>query len=46
MKSIKRVLKKLGEIFNRVLDGVLDALIGQSGDRQPDLVPIPVKERN
>lgn len=45
MKSIKKVLKKLGEIFNRVLDEVLDALIGQKGDRQPELIPIPVKDR-
>jgi hypothetical protein len=38
VKSIKKALKKLGEIFDRVLE----ALIGQ---RQPEhqLVPIPVR---
>jgi hypothetical protein len=38
VKSIKKALKKLGEMFDRVLE----ALIGQ---RQPEhqLVPIPVR---
>lgn len=38
MKSIKKALRKLGEMFDRVLE----ALIGQ---RQPEhqLVPIPVR---
>lgn len=41
MKSIKKILKKLGEMFDRVLE----ALIGQ---RQPEhqLVPIPVRSNS
>jgi hypothetical protein len=41
VKSIKKVLSKIGEIFDRVLE----ALIGQ---RQPEhqLVPIPVRNNS
>jgi hypothetical protein len=41
MDSLKRVLKKLGDIFNRVLD----ALLGQR-QPEPELIPIPVRNRD
>jgi hypothetical protein len=41
MKSIKTALRKLGEIFNRVLDALLDQLKG----REPEPETIPVRVR-
>ncbi|WP_193372405.1 hypothetical protein [Pseudanabaena sp. PCC 6802] len=38
MKSIKRVLRNLGEVFKRVLE----TLVGQR-QPEPELVPIPVR---
>jgi len=43
MKSIKKVLDKLGEIFNRVLDALLEQLAGK--ETEPEMIPIPVKDR-
>ena len=40
MKSIKKALKRLGEIFNRLLDSLL------GGQSQPELIPIPVRSRS
>ncbi|WP_425214657.1 hypothetical protein [Tumidithrix helvetica] len=39
MKSIKKALKKLGEIFDRILE----ALVGQR-QPEPQLIPIPVRD--
>jgi len=38
MKAVKRILKRLGDMLNRVLDSLL-------GPRQPEpeLIPIPVR---
>jgi hypothetical protein len=44
MKSIKKVLEKLGDIFNRVLDALLDQLKGR--EPEPDMIPIPVRVRH
>jgi hypothetical protein len=41
MKSIKRVLKRLGEIFNRTLDTLLDQLSGKQPEAE--MIPIPVR---
>jgi hypothetical protein len=38
MKALRRVLKKLGDVFNRVLD----TLLGQR-QPEPELIPIPVR---
>jgi hypothetical protein len=42
MKSIKKVLEKLGEIFNRVLDAILDQLSGK--EPEPEMIPIRVRK--
>ncbi len=39
MKSFRKVLKRLGEIFNRALDAILDQL----REKQPEMIPIPVR---
>ena len=44
MKSIKKVLEKLGEIFNRVLDALLEQLKGN--EPEPEMIPIPIKDRH
>jgi len=41
MKSIQRVFKKLGEIFNRVLDTLLDQLRGKEPEHE--LIPIRIR---
>jgi len=41
MKSIKKVLKRLGELFNRALDALLDQL----RDREPEPEMIPIRVR-
>ncbi|AFY73978.1 hypothetical protein Syn7502_01947 [Synechococcus sp. PCC 7502] len=43
MKSIQKALKKLGEIFNRVLDALLEQLGGK--EPEPEMIPIPVRDR-
>ncbi len=45
MKSIKKALRKLGEIFNRVLDALLEQLKGR--EPEPEMIPVRVrKDRN
>ncbi len=41
MKTIKKVLREIGEILNRVLE----SLLGQS-QPQPELIPIPVRSNS
>ncbi|NMF58434.1 hypothetical protein [Pseudanabaena yagii] len=41
MKAIKKALKEIGEILNRVLE----ALLGQN-QPQPELIPIPVRNNS
>jgi hypothetical protein len=41
VKAIKKVLKEIGEILNRVLE----ALLGQN-QPQPELIPIPVRSNS
>jgi hypothetical protein len=41
MKSIRKVLKRLGEIFNRALDSLLDQLRGR--EPEPEMIPIRVR---
>ena len=45
MKSIKKVLKRLGEIFDRALDALLDSLRGK--EPESEMIPIRVRrDRN
>ncbi len=41
MKAIKKALKEIGEILNRVLE----SLLGQN-QPQPELIPIPVRNNS
>ena len=41
MKAIKKALKEIGEMLNRVLE----SLLGQS-QPQPELIPIPVRNQS
>jgi hypothetical protein len=41
VKAIKKALKEIGEILNRVLE----ALLGQNHP-QPELIPIPVRNNS
>ncbi len=41
VKAIKKALKEIGEVLNRVLE----ALLGQN-QPQPELIPIPVRNNS
>ncbi len=41
MKAIKKALREIGEILNRVLE----SLLGQN-QPQPELIPIPVRSNS
>lgn len=46
MKSIKKALSKLGEIFNRVLDALLEHLKGRGTEPEPEMIPVRVRNRH